>query len=116
LRDLQEPNSRVLIDAAPEHTSPILGQGFVDGYSASVPRMPRVTDFSRFNIMGVVLSTRTTRSALMKEAKYIGLGVHQATIFVAILDSAGKLVMEAILETKSATILQFICGLRSSGT
>jgi hypothetical protein len=52
----------------------------------------------------------------MKEAKYIGLGVHQATIFVAILDSAGKLVMEAILETKSATILQFICGLRSSGT
>jgi transposase len=50
----------------------------------------------------------------MKDAKYIGLDVHQATISVAILDSAGKLVMEAILETKAETILQFICGLRGS--
>ena len=50
----------------------------------------------------------------MNDAKYIGLDVHQATISVAILDSAGRLVMEAILETKSATILQFICGLRGS--
>ena len=48
----------------------------------------------------------------MSSEKYIGLDVHQATISVAILDSAGKLVMEAILETKSATILQFIHGLR----
>ncbi len=36
----------------------------------------------------------------MNDAKYIGMDVHQATISVAILDSAGKLVMEAILETK----------------
>jgi hypothetical protein len=35
----------------------------VDRHSASVPRVPRVTDFSQFNIMGVALSTRTTRSA-----------------------------------------------------
>jgi len=33
---------------------------------------------------------------------------------VAVLDSAGKLVMEAILETKAETILQFIHGLRGS--
>ena len=33
----------------------------------------------------------------MNDAKYIGLDVHQATISVAILDSAGKLVMEAIV-------------------
>ena len=33
---------------------------------------------------------------------------------MAILDSAGKLVMEAILETKTATILQFMHGLRGS--
>jgi transposase len=46
----------------------------------------------------------------MNDAKYIGLDVHQATISVAILDSAGKLVMEAILETKAETILQFIRG------
>jgi hypothetical protein len=50
----------------------------------------------------------------MNDAKYIGLDVHQATISVAVLDSAGKLVMECILETKAATILQFIHGLRVS--
>ena len=33
---------------------------------------------------------------------------------LAVLDSAGKLVMEAILETKAETILQFIHGLRGS--
>jgi hypothetical protein len=40
----------------------------------------------------------------MNDAKYIGLDVHQATISVAVLDSSGKLVMEAILETKAETI------------
>jgi len=50
----------------------------------------------------------------MNDAKYIGLDVHQATISAAVLDSAGKLVMECILETKAATILQFIHGLRGS--
>jgi hypothetical protein len=50
----------------------------------------------------------------MNDAKYIGLDVHQATISAAILDSAGKLVMEAILETKAETILQFLRGLRGS--
>ncbi len=50
----------------------------------------------------------------MNEAKYIGLDVHQATISVAVLDFSGKLLMEAILETKAATVLQFIHGLRGS--
>ncbi len=36
----------------------------------------------------------------MNDAKYIGLDVHQATISVAVRDSHGNLVMEAILETK----------------
>jgi transposase len=44
--------------------------------------------------------------------KYIGLDVHQATISVAVLDASGKLVMESILETRAATILQFFAGLR----
>src|ERR1700731_2697174 len=48
----------------------------------------------------------------MNDAKYIGLDVHQATISIAVLDSSGKLVMEAILETKAETVLQFIHGLR----
>ena len=50
----------------------------------------------------------------MNDAKYIGLDVHQATISAAVLDSTGKLVMESILETKAATILQFIHGFRGS--
>jgi len=50
----------------------------------------------------------------MNDAKYIGLDVHQATISVAVLDSTGKLVLEAILEKKAETILQFVRGLRGS--
>jgi hypothetical protein len=34
------------------------------------------------------------------------------TISVAVLDATGKLVMESILETRAATILQFFAGLR----
>jgi hypothetical protein len=44
----------------------------------------------------------------MNDAKYIGLDVHQVTISAAVLDSTGKPVMESVLETKAATILQFI--------
>jgi hypothetical protein len=40
---------------------------------------------------------------MLNDAKNIGLDVHQATISVAVLDSAGKLVMEPILETKAET-------------
>jgi transposase len=50
----------------------------------------------------------------MNDAKYIELDVHQATVSAAVLDSTGKLVTECILETKAATILQFIHGLRRS--
>jgi hypothetical protein len=48
----------------------------------------------------------------MNSEKYIGLDVHQATIVVAVTDSSGKLIMESILETEAATILQFFAGLR----
>ena len=50
----------------------------------------------------------------MNSEKYVGLDVHQATISVAVMDSTGKLVMECILETKAATILEFFAGLRGS--
>ena len=50
----------------------------------------------------------------MNQAKYIGMDVHQATISVAVMDSSGKLILESILETKAATVLQFIGGLRGS--
>ena len=48
----------------------------------------------------------------MDNAKYIGMDVHKETISIAVLDSAGKLVMESVIETKGITIVQFIRGLR----
>jgi len=53
-------------------------------------------------------------STLVNSEKYIGLDVHQATISVTVMSSAGKLVMESILETKAATILHFFAGLRGT--
>jgi len=50
----------------------------------------------------------------MNDAKFIGLDVHQATISAAVLDSSGKLVMESIVQTEAATILQVIRGIRGS--
>jgi hypothetical protein len=50
----------------------------------------------------------------MSQDKYIRMDVHQATISVAVRDSGGKLIMEGILETKAATILEFIQGVRGS--
>jgi hypothetical protein len=47
----------------------------------------------------------------MNGEKHIGFDVHQATIVVAVPDSSGKLIMESILETEAATILQFFAGL-----
>ena len=50
----------------------------------------------------------------MNQEKYIGMDVHQATISVAVLDAAGKLIMECLLETKAATIIDFIRGLQGN--
>ena len=50
----------------------------------------------------------------MDSTKYIGLDVHKDAIVIAVLNGAGKLVMESIIETKASTILQFIQGTPSS--
>jgi hypothetical protein len=50
----------------------------------------------------------------MNQQKYIGIDVHQATISVAVMDGGGKIIMECILETKAAAILQFIAGLHGT--
>jgi transposase len=50
----------------------------------------------------------------MSQEKYIGMDVHQATISVAVMDASGKLIMECLLETKAATIVEFIRGLRGT--
>jgi hypothetical protein len=51
------------------------------------------------------------RSAFMSQEKYIGMDVHQATISAAVMDAHGKLIMACLLETKAATILEFLQGL-----
>ena len=48
----------------------------------------------------------------MTSTKYIGLDVHKESISIAVLNCAGKVVMECVIETKSSTILQFIHGFR----
>ncbi len=50
----------------------------------------------------------------MDSTKYVSMDVHKETISTAVMNSSGKLVMESILETKAATILQFIQGLRGN--
>jgi hypothetical protein len=50
----------------------------------------------------------------MDNRKYIGMDVHQASTSIAVSDAAGKVLMECIIETKAATVLEFIQGLRGS--
>jgi len=50
----------------------------------------------------------------MREEKYIGMDVHQATISVAVMDAQGKLIMECLLATRAATIVEFIQGLHGT--
>jgi transposase len=48
----------------------------------------------------------------MLSTKCIGLDVHRESISIAVMNSAGKLVMECVIETKASAILQFVDGLR----
>jgi transposase len=48
----------------------------------------------------------------MINTKYIGMDVHRESISIAVMNSAGKVVLECIVETKASIILQFINGLR----
>src|SRR6266481_3997711 len=50
----------------------------------------------------------------MSQEKYMGMDVHQATISVAVMDAQGKLIMECLLETKAATIVEFIQGVQGT--
>src|SRR6266403_5117172 len=50
----------------------------------------------------------------MNQEKYIGMDVHAASISAAVKNAEGKLLMECVLETKAATILEFIQGLRGT--
>jgi len=48
----------------------------------------------------------------MDSTKYIGMDVHKEATTIAVLDASGRLVMESIVETKAATIVQLVQGLR----
>jgi len=50
----------------------------------------------------------------MEQFKYIGMDVHTATIVIAVLNSVGKVITEAIVETRAAAILDFIKGQRGT--
>ena len=48
----------------------------------------------------------------MDSKKYIGMDVHKESISIAVMNAAGKIVMECVIETKANMILDFIHGLR----
>ena len=48
----------------------------------------------------------------MDSKKYIGMDVHKESISIAVMNGAGKIVMECVIETKASMILQFVDGLR----
>jgi len=50
----------------------------------------------------------------MNNVKYIGIDVHQATSVFSVMDPKGKLLAEAVLETKPATIIDFLKGQRGT--
>ena len=50
----------------------------------------------------------------MSQEKYIGMDVHQATSSVAVMGAQGMLLMECLLETKAARIVEFIQGLQGT--
>jgi transposase len=48
----------------------------------------------------------------MQKILYVGMDVHQATIVIVVLNAEGKTISEAIIETKTETVRDFILGLR----
>jgi len=58
----------------------------------------------------VIAPTKTepSKERPMDTSKYIGMDVHMATTVISVVDSIGKVVSEAILETKSTTIIDFL--------
>jgi len=49
---------------------------------------------------------------MTSSSKYIGMDVHKESISIAVRNSAGKIVMESVIQTKASMILQFMDGLR----
>jgi len=43
---------------------------------------------------------------MASSSKYIGMDVHKESISIAVRNSAGKIVMESVIQTKASMILQ----------
>jgi len=50
----------------------------------------------------------------MNSVRYIGLDVHRDTISVAVLDEAGRQMMQSVVATRAAAILDFMGGVRGT--
>ena len=50
----------------------------------------------------------------MNSVKYVAMDVHPSTIMVVVLDSEGKVVVQSVLGTHAAAILDFVHGLRGT--
>jgi transposase len=50
----------------------------------------------------------------MDSTKYIGMDVHKESISIAVMNAAGKIAMECVIETKASMILEFMDGLRGN--
>ena len=50
----------------------------------------------------------------MDGLSYIGLDVHRDTVSAAVLDREGKLLMQSVLVTRTAAILDFLHGIRGT--
>ena len=58
--------------------------------------------------------TKSSKERTMNIIKYIGMDVHVATTVIAIRNSNGKVLTEAIVETKTSTIKDFFRGQRGT--
>jgi hypothetical protein len=60
----------------------------------------------------LALALEKKGAPVVESTKYVGLDVQKEATTVAVMNSAGKSIMESIIETKASTIRRFIQGLR----
>lgn len=63
----------------------------------------------------VVVQPKTkSKERLVNDHKYIGMDIHKATTVVAVLNQLGRVVSEAIIETRAGSILDLLKGIRGA--
>jgi len=58
--------------------------------------------------------TKSRKERLVNDDKYIGMDVHNATTVTRVLNLQGKEIAKAIIETKGATIVDYLKGIRGT--